>query len=159
MGNLRAALWETARPVHDRYVESDKAGGPCEPPAVKAKPLLAHSFLSSFHLLLQLGFDCRHVKARTRLHRRIIEEGLGFLRDLLLHEDEAPELTDEPSVVVNRPVDLAVRPAGSLERVQAKIDQRRPIYFLRSTEPAIGLVGEAVFVVVYPHGCEVLSVK
>src|SRR5262249_7321126 len=37
---------------------------------------------------------------------------------------------------------------------EAKIDQDRPIHLLRRSQPAIGLVGEAVLEVVNTHGAQ-----
>src|SRR5438552_4174746 len=50
--------------------------------------------------LLNLLLHGIEVEARTLLHRRELDRGLGQLRHLLLDMDKAPELVDEPIVVV-----------------------------------------------------------
>lgn len=44
--------------------------------------------------------------------------------------------------------------ACPLVRVQTQIDQDRPVDLLSGTKPAVGLVGEAVLVVIDPHRTE-----
>src|SRR5262245_30084624 len=78
------------------------------------------------HLLLELFLQRRQVEARARLHRREVQEGLSRFADLLLHEDEAPELVGVPVVVSQRSVG-AVRQSSPLERIEAQIDEDRPI--------------------------------
>src|SRR5882672_3357824 len=46
-----------------------------------------------------LGLDRFHVETRALLHRRELDEALRRLADLLLDEDEAPELVGEPVIV------------------------------------------------------------
>jgi hypothetical protein len=99
---------------------------------------------------LYLFLNLRHVKARALLHRWKLDEGLGRLRHLLLHEHEAPELEGKPVVVGCRPIILAVLHSRPLVGVQTQIDQYRPIDFLSGAKPAIGLIGEAVLVVIDP---------
>jgi hypothetical protein len=65
---------------------------------------------------LNLRFHRLHVEACTFLHRRELNEALGGLCDLLLHEYEAPKLISEPIVIGERPP-LPVREARSLIRV------------------------------------------
>ena len=98
---------------------------------------------------LDLRLDRLHVEARPLLHRRELDEGLRGLRDLLLDEDETPELVREP-VVVGERADLAVRHARALEWIEAQIDQDRPVDLERGAQPAAGLVREPIFEVVDP---------
>src|SRR5262245_28693527 len=90
-----------------------------------------------------------HVEARALLHRRELDEGLRGLRDLLLHEHVAPELVDEPVLVVERALD-----PRALERVEAQIDEDRPVDLERAAQPAVRLVDEAVLEVADPHRAE-----
>src|SRR6266480_2114691 len=73
-----------------------KAGGPCEPPAVKVIfLLLAGAFggrLRLLHLFRHFSFDRVKIETRTALHWRVIEEGLELFAHHLLDEYKAPEL-------------------------------------------------------------------
>src|SRR5215468_182869 len=116
--------------------------------------LLARAALCRLHLPLEFGFEGFEVEARPLLHRRELEEGLRGLGDLLLGVDEAPELVGEPVVVSDRPVVLAVVHAGPLERIEAEIDQDRPVHPHCRAQPSGGLIGKAIFVVLDPHGAQ-----
>jgi class 3 adenylate cyclase len=48
---------------------------------------------------LNLRFHRLHVEARAFLHWRELHDALGRFCNLLLHEDETPELVGEPVVV------------------------------------------------------------
>jgi hypothetical protein len=48
---------------------------------------------------LDLPFHRLEIEARALLHRRELDEALGCLPNLLLYEDEAPELVQEPVVI------------------------------------------------------------
>src|SRR5262245_35672155 len=85
-------------------------GGPSGPPLSSDRLLVARP---SLHLLFQLFLQALEIEGGAFLHRRELEEGLSVLRHLLLHEDEPPELVDEPVVVRQRPGD-----ARPLERIE-----------------------------------------
>src|SRR5262249_27279218 len=111
--------------------------------------LLAHP--AGCDCLLDRLLHGRHIEASSRLHRRKFDEGLRSLRNFLLNESEAPELIDEPVVVGDRTIVLAIEHAGALIRIEAQIDQDRPVDLLGRAEPAAGLVGEAILEVVDAH--------
>src|SRR5262249_28328426 len=129
----------------------------------RGRPARNISLLSSLRLdgLLNLLLDGLQIEACTLLHGRKLDRGLGDFRHLLLHELEAPELVDEPVVIADRPAILAVEHARSLERVQTKIDQDRPVHLERGAEPATRLIGEAVLVIIDPYRreCALSEVK
>src|SRR5262245_45183967 len=64
------------------------------------------------YLLLELGLELLQVEARALLHRRVLDEGLRGLRDLLLHEGEPPEFIRVPVVERERAGET-----GTLERI------------------------------------------
>src|SRR5689334_8252080 len=104
------------------------------------------SSLRLLHPFRHLRFDSVEVKARTALHRRIVEEGLEFLAYHLLNEHEAPELVFEPVEILLsalfRPI---VWPAGTLERIEPQVGDVRHIGLRLFTQPAGGLIDEAEF--------------
>src|SRR5438128_2413003 len=74
------------------------------------------------------GLDLRlhgvEVEARSLLHRGELDRCLGEFRNLLLDEDEAPELVLEPGEVILSTVLRSIfRPAGPLERIEAQVGQ------------------------------------
>ena len=84
--------------------------------------LLTYVPLGGFHLLFELGLHGFEVEARALLHRRILEESLRRVGDLLLHEYEAPELVC-PSV---RSKDGLAK-ARALKWIKTEIHQDRPV--------------------------------
>ncbi len=66
------------------------------PPELKTRAalfrLLFHLSLHRLKAFLDLGLDGFEIEARAALHRGVFDEGLGIFADLLLQEDEAPEL-------------------------------------------------------------------
>ena len=62
---------------------------------------------------LDLRFHRLHVEARAFLHRRELDDALGCFCNLLLHEDETPELVGEP-VVVSEGTTFPVGHTGAL---------------------------------------------
>src|SRR5690606_6019522 len=82
--------------------------------------LLALAAPHHLHLPLKLFLQRCQVERRAFLHRRVLEEGLGGLADLLLHEDEAPELIGEPVVVGQRSAPGARQPRA-LEGIEPKV--------------------------------------
>src|SRR5206468_5027000 len=101
------------------------------------------------HLLLELFLQPLQVEARALLHGRELDEGLGVLPDLLLHEDEAPELVHEPVVVGDRSAD-----PRALEGIETEIDENGPVDLDRAAQPAVGLIDEPVLVVVDTYGAQ-----
>jgi len=89
--------------------------------------------------LLELRLQCIEVEARSRLHRRELDRGLGDLGDLLLHELEAPELVGEgparhasprnDQLVVAR---LACRCEAPAAIVPASVGTSRPSFSTRA---------------------------
>src|SRR5262249_48151893 len=71
---------------------SSARGNHCSAAKLMAWPVLAH--------LLDLLLHRFEVERRRVLHRRIIDRRLRQLRDILLHEHEAPELAGEEVVAV-----------------------------------------------------------
>src|SRR5438552_5611582 len=132
-----------------------KAGGPCEPPAVKIIPLLARAFarrLRLLHLFRHLRFHCVKIETRAPLHWRVIEEGLEFLAHHLLDEHKAPELELEPIEVLLRAfLRSIVWPTLALERIETQVDQIRHVNVRLFTQPTLGLVDETILVVVNTH--------
>src|SRR2546428_14096704 len=100
-------------------------------------------------------FHSIEVEAGTLLHRRLLEGGRDELLHLLLDEYEAPEFVLEPLEVILRPgLRSAVRPAGALERIEAKIDQVRHVNVALRTQPTGGLIDEAILEVADAHGAQ-----
>ena len=62
---------------------------------------------------------------------------LGGLADLLLHEDEPPELVGEPVVEGERAA-LSVGHAGALEGIEAQVDEDRPVDLERPPSQPFG---------------------
>src|SRR5271166_355319 len=91
--NPRAA-GRTDRPT---FVETTPPGHETR---TRASALLALLALHHLHLLLKLRFQRLQIETRALLHRRVLKERLGVLRDLLLHKHEAPEFVREPRVEV-----------------------------------------------------------
>src|SRR3954468_23801630 len=105
------------------------------------------------------GLDLRlhsvEVEARALLHWRELDRGHGELLDLLLHEDEAPELVLEPlEILLRAGLGPILGPASALERIEAKVGQIRHINLGLIAQPAAGLVDEAVLVVADTDGAE-----
>src|SRR3989442_10215817 len=97
-------------------------------------------------------FHSIEVEAGPLLHRRVLDGGRDELLHLLLDEYEAPEFVLEPLEVILRPgLRPAVRPAGALERIEAKIDQVRHVNVVLRTQPSVGLVDEALLEVANAH--------
>jgi hypothetical protein len=79
-------------------------------PSVRSFLLLTSAFgrgLRLSHFFRHLCFQCVKIEARASLHRRLIEEGLDFLRHQLLDENEAPELILDRELM--EPSDEALR--------------------------------------------------
>src|SRR5215831_16910504 len=95
------------------------------------KLLLASAFarcLRLLHPFRHFRFHGVQVKTGPLLHRREIKERLEFLSHYLLDEHETPELELEPIEVLLRSFFCSiVRPALTLEWIQAQIDQVRYI--------------------------------
>src|SRR5215470_8595869 len=108
--------------------------------------LVAVALLRHLQLLLHFRLEGFEIEARPFLHRRELEETLSCLSDLLLHEDEAPELILVPAYVI-----YGSSHPRSLERIEAEVQQDRPVRFDGTPKPAVRLVNEPVFEVVYPH--------
>src|SRR5579864_6822448 len=101
---------------------------PCGSSArLRGRPLLT---LMRGDGLQNLLFHVLHIEAGALLHRRELDERLGVLRHLLLYEDEAPELKNEPIVIGQ-----GSRQSGPLERVEAQVDEKRPIDLDRPAKP------------------------
>src|SRR3989442_5451394 len=100
-------------------------------------------------------FHSIEVEAGPLLHRRVLDGGRDELLHLLLDEYEAPEFVLEPLEVILRPgLRRAVRPAGALERIEAKIDQVRHVNVALRTQPTGGLIDEAILEVADAHGAQ-----
>ena len=135
-----------------------KAGGPCEPPAVKVISFTGRCLcllpppVASFR---HLRFHRFEVEARASLHWRVIQEGLDFLAYQLLDEHKAPELILEPIEVLLRPFFRPIIwPACALERIEAKVGDVGHVRFGLVTEPSLGLVDEAVLLIVNAYRAE-----
>ena len=127
------------------------AGGPRGPPAVRVIRLLGQCRPGG----LDLRLHRIEVEARALLHGRELDGRHRQLRDLLLHEHEAPELVLEPIEVLLRTVLGAVSgPARALERIETQVDQVWHVRVGLLTQPPAGLVDEAILVVVDPHRAE-----
>ena len=80
--NSRAASREKARALHNRRdrLAERKAGGPCEPPAMRFIscywPVPLARRLRLLHLFRHLRLHGFKVEARALLHWRVFEEGL-----------------------------------------------------------------------------------
>ena len=83
------------------------------------------------------------------MHRRELEQGLCCLRNFIFYKHEPPKLISIPIVVVDRLVQ-----ARSLERVQPKINEDRPIGFYSPTKPTVGLIDEPVLEVIDANRAE-----
>src|SRR5262245_12531646 len=103
------------------------------------------------HRPLYLFLYGRHIKTGALLHRRKLDKGLRLLTYFLLHERKTPELECKPVVVGDRPVVLTVVHSRPLVGVQSQVDEDWPIDFYGSPQPAVGLIGEAVFEIVDSH--------
>src|SRR5439155_6265755 len=102
-----------------------------------------------------LRFHGIEVEARALLHGRILDGRRDELFHFLLDEYEAPEFVLEPLEVILRPgLRPAVRPAGALERIEAKIDQVRHVNVALRTQPTGGLIDEAILEVADAHGAQ-----
>src|SRR5262249_19310936 len=91
--------------------------------------LLSNVWLRAFHLLRKFSLQGFQVKRRAFLHGRVLDETVRGFGDLLLNQNEAPELCYEPVVIRNRTVVFAVVHTSALERVQADIGEDRPVHF------------------------------
>src|SRR5215470_12714147 len=85
--------------------------------------------------LLQFLLERFEIEARALLHRREIEEGLRCLCHLVLDEDEAPKLVGVPIVERQRSGETR-----ALERIEAQVDEGRPVRLYRAAEPAARLI-------------------
>src|SRR5882672_6537957 len=104
---------------------------------------------------LDLCFHGIEVETRALLHRRERDRSLDQLDHLLLNEHEAPELVLEPFEIRLRSVLGSVaRPAGALERIETQVRYVRHIGLGLVTQPAVGLVDEAEFVIADAHRAE-----
>src|SRR4051794_2421096 len=91
------------------------------------------------------GLDLRlhgvEIEARPLLHWRELDRGHRKLLDLLLHEDEAPELVLEPlEILLRAGLGPVLRPTRALERIEAEVGQIRNVDLSLVAEPATGLV-------------------
>src|SRR5712692_7068757 len=98
---------------------------------------------------LDLRFHRFKVEARALLHRRELNRGLGKFRDLLLHEDEPPELKGPPIASKER-----LGKARTLIRIQPEVDDERKVDLDRVAEPPCRLIGKPVFVIANTRGSE-----
>src|SRR5215469_1938433 len=119
-------------------------GAPAAPSALLVSCLACHG-------LLDLGLDGFKIKARSRLHWWIVNRCLGEFPDNLLHEHKAPKLIDEPVIIVDRAIILAVVHAGSFVRIKPQVCEDRPIHLFGCAKPAAGLIGEPKLEVVDPY--------
>src|SRR5271166_1046688 len=74
-----------------------------------------------FYLRLDFGFDRLKIEARPPLHRRVGDERLGVFADLLLQENEAPELVDVEITDVFEGPDVALLEAHPLIQIEPQI--------------------------------------
>src|SRR6266700_7948754 len=111
--------------------------------------LLAHCRLGCRDFRLH-GIE---VEARAFLHRWELDRSHRELLNLLLDEDEAPELVFEPVEVLLRSIfSPAIRPACALEWIEAQVGQVGHVGLGFITQPAPRLVDETILVVVNAHG-------
>src|SRR5215831_17439963 len=112
--------------------------------------------------LLNLLLDCIEVEGRRVLHRRIIDRRRCQLLDVLLHHDEAPELTGEELIHVawcTGVQGLAAKGRRSLERVLANVDQPRHVRGGLFARPAPRLHKERELEVVEANGAELRAAE
>src|SRR5262245_57062295 len=126
-----------------------RPSGQAGPPGRAAPPTLPLPGRLGRRFLVELLLQLLEVEARALLHRWELEEGLRRLRNLLLHEDVAPELVRVPILVEER--SLNARP---FEGVETQVDEDRPIDLDRATQPAVWLIDEPVLVVADAHRTE-----
>src|SRR5262245_64793400 len=89
------------------------------------------------HGLRDLLLDGVQVERSGLLNRRELDEGLAELRHFLLDEDEAPEFVLEPLSLLQ-----GLPHPCSLQRVQSKVRQDRPVNLDRAAKPALRLINE-----------------
>jgi hypothetical protein len=105
--------------------------------------------LVCFDGCLDLRFHGIEVEARALLHRRELDCSHGDLRHLLLGNDEPPELLLEPLEFFQ-----GSRETCALQRIQTQVHENRHVVMNGAAKPAIGLVNEAILVVVDAHSAE-----
>src|SRR6266704_6847862 len=111
--------------------------------------LLAHCCLGCRDFRLH-GIE---VEARAFLHRWELDRSHRELLNLLLDEDEAPELVFEPVEVLLRSVfSPAIGPACALEWIEAQVGQGGHVKLGFFAQPAPRWVDETILEVVDTHG-------